>query len=394
MLPFIRSDLAQFTAYTPNPGEQDNSATADTTTPLLWDRLDTNETPLDLPEALKQDLARTYRQIIEANRYPDGSHAALKNAIAAYVNESAANCQPTPERLPSFTAASISVGNGSDELIRSLLMATCLGGEGAILVAQPTFSMYGILARTLGIPAIAVGRSAENFEIDMAAANRAIKDARTPPVRAVFVVHPNSPTGNALNGCELAWLRSLPSEILVVIDEAYFEFSGTSVVGELQQRPNWIVLRTFSKAFRLAAHRVGYAIGHPELIATLEKVRLPYNLPAFSQAAAQLALLEREQLLVSVPTILAERQALYAHLSQQPGLQVWPSAANFLHVRLRLPEANEATNDEMLGQICQALKTKGTLIRHTGGGLRITVGTAEENARTRERLAEALARMG
>ena len=123
-------------------------------------------------------------------------------------------------------------------------------------------------------------------------------------------------------------------------------------------------------------------------------MRLPYNLPAFSQAAAQLALLEREQLLVSVPTILAERQALYAHLSQQPGLQVWPSAANFLHVRLRLPEANEATNDEMLGQICQALKTKGTLIRHTGGGLRITVGTAEENARTRERLAEALARMG
>lgn len=377
MLPFIRSDLAQFTAYKPHP----SSDTANSV-PTQFDRLDTNESPYDLPPELKEKLAWTYQQVIETNRYPDGGYETLKDAIAEYVNESAA--------LPvSNTAANISVGNGSDEIIRSVLIATCLGGEGSVLVATPTFSMYGILAQTLRIPVVAVGRNETNFEIDLQGAQSAIEQTQNPPIRVVFVVHPNSPTANSLTAAELAWLRSLPEHILVVIDEAYFEFSQTTLVGELSQRPNWLILRTFSKAFRLASHRVGYCIAHPEAIAILEKVRLPYNLPSFSIAAALVALQNRTLLLESIPQTLSERAKLIEILSQQPELQINASAANFIYLRLKSNSLN--SQDTVLKTFHQKLRKLGTLVRHISGGLRITVGTIEENARTVNRVQAVLA---
>ncbi|MEH2388178.1 MAG: histidinol-phosphate transaminase [Nostoc sp.] len=379
MLPFIRSDLAQFTAYKPHPSS-DTAASV----PAQFDRLDTNESPYDLPPELKEKLAWTYQQVIETNRYPDGGHETLKDAIAHYVNQSAALSL-------SNTAANISVGNGSDELIRSLLIATCLGGEGSILVANPTFSMYGILAQTLGIPVVAVGRNETNFEIDISAAQSAIAKTQNPPIRVVFVVHPNSPTANSLTAAELTWLKTLPQHILVVIDEAYFEFSETTLVGELAQHPNWVILRTFSKAFRLASLRVGYCVAHPEAIAILEKVRLPYNLPSFSIAAALVALQNRTLLLHSIPQTLSERAKLIEILSQQPELQITASAANFIYLRLKPNGFN--SQDAVLKTFHQKLRTLGTLVRHISGGLRITVGTIEENARTVNRVQAALANL-
>ncbi len=381
MLPFIRSDLAQFTAYKPHPNSA-NGKPVESSIPV--DRLDTNESPFELPVELKEKLAWTYQQTIETNRYPDGAHEALKQAIAEYVNESAA-IDPT-----ALTPANISVGNGSDELIRSLLIASCLGGEGSILVANPTFSMYGILATTLGIPVVTVGRWETNFEIDLLCAQLAIEQTQNPPIRVVFVIHPNSPTGNALTSSELEWLRSLPEQILVVIDEAYFEFSQTTVVSELLERPNWVVLRTFSKAFRLAAHRVGYAIAHPELIVALEKIRLPYNLPSFSQAAALVALQQRQLLLWSIPALLAERALITHALAQHPELQVYESAANFIYLRLKDTDSKERAND-LLSSLSQQLKSAGTLVRQISGGLRITVGSPDENLRTLNRLQATLA---
>jgi histidinol-phosphate aminotransferase len=385
MLPFIRKDLAELTAYTPHPGgasgEPAHSESA-------IDRLDTNECPYDLPEELKKKLAWTYQQLIETNRYPDGGHAALKEAIAEYVNESITIPPLGGVTLPktAITGDNISVGNGSDELIRSILIATCLGGQGSILVANPTFSMYGIIAQTLGIPVVSIQRKEENFEIDIEAAKRAIDQNQNPPVRAVFVVHPNSPTANALTPDEIEWLESLPSEILVVIDEAYFEFSQNTLADQLHQHPNWIILRTFSKAFRLASMRVGYAIAHPELAVALEKIRLPYNLPSFSQTAAELALAQRQLLLATIPETLSERAKLIAALTQHQKLQVWPSAANFIYLRVKAAEGESAEQEHK--QIMQQLKAKGSLIRHTGGGLRITVGSPEENQRTVDRIEE------
>lgn len=384
MLPFIRQDLAELAAYTPHPGGASGESAHSES---VLDRLDTNECPYDLPEELKQKLAWTYQQLIETNRYPDGGHAALKQAIAQYVNESSLNICPEGVTQPktAITADNISVGNGSDELIRSLLIATCLGGAGSILVANPTFSMYGITAKTLGIPVVSVPRQEDNFEIDINSAKRAINQNQNPPVRIVFVVHPNSPTANALTTNEIEWLSSLPEDILVVIDEAYFEFSQNTLADRLHQHPNWIILRTFSKAFRLASMRVGYAIAHPELTATLEKIRLPYNLPSFSQTAAEFALAQRQLLLAVIPEIIAERAKLIAALTHHQKLQVWPSAANFVYLRVKAAHSKSAEQEQQ--QIMQQLKQRGTLIRHTGGGLRITVGSPEENQRTVDRLA-------
>ncbi|MGB7414489.1 MAG: histidinol-phosphate transaminase [Thermosynechococcaceae cyanobacterium] len=350
MLPFIRSDLAELTAYTPHPELIDQPA----------DQLDTNECPYDLPDELKQKLAQIYQQQISANRYPDGGHQTLKQEIAAYVSEAA-----TPDQ--------ISVGNGSDELIRSLLIATCLGGQGSILVAAPTFSMYGILAQTLGIPVVTIDRQ-DDFSMDLEAAQAAIATPTAQPIRTVFVVHPNSPTGNPLTAAEVEWLKSLPEDILVVVDEAYYEFSQQTLVAEIQARANWVVLRTFSKAFRLAAHRVGYAIASPDLTRVLEKVRLPYNLTAVSLAAAELAITHRQALLQTLPEVSVERDRLYEALAQIPALQLWPSAANFIYLRAASPEAT--------AQLAQDLKGQGTSIRYTGGGLRVTIGSPEENGRT------------
>ncbi|MBD2091960.1 histidinol-phosphate transaminase [Microcoleus sp. FACHB-1515] len=372
MLPFLRSDLAQLIAYTPHPGGKSGSPESiaiDTVPGALRDRLDTNECPYDLPNDLKQKLAWQFQHELEANRYPDGAHAALKAAIAQYVTES------TQLEANAITAANISVSNGSDELIRSILIASCIGGNGAILVAQPTFSMYAITAKTLSVPVVTIDRSIQ-FEMDLTAAQRAIDATQNPPIRAVFVVHPNSPTANALTEREIDWLLSLPPEVLVVVDEAYFEFSQTSLVGSL--RSNWVILRTFSKAFRLAAQRVGYAIAHPELIAALEKVRLPYNLPSFSQIAALVTLAQRHELLTVIPTILEERSRLLSALRTLPELQVWPSDANFLFVRRK--------DESSLEDVFHALKAQGTLVRSIANGLRITVGTPEENQRTIDRL--------
>ncbi|MEB3290290.1 MAG: histidinol-phosphate transaminase [Leptolyngbya sp.] len=363
VLSFLRSDVVQLAAYQPHPGASGEAEA------LILDPLDTNECPYDLPADLKEKLAWAVQHTIAANRYPDGGHADLKASIAAYGAEAA----------PGLAAQHISVGNGSDELIRSLLIATCVGGEGSVLVANPTFSMYAILARTLGIPVVSVGRDDHTFAVDLDAAQQAIDQPAGLPVRMVFMVHPNSPTGNALTEAELAWLRQLPENILVVVDEAYFEFSQQTTVAEVLQRPNWVVLRTFSKAFRLAAFRVGYAVANPDLTAALEKVRLPYNLPSATQAAAALALAHRQELLAVIPEIQAQRDWLSTALVNQTPLQPWPSAANFIYARPTQPQ--RAMEDD-LAHWFQQLKAQGTLIRHTGGGLRITVGSPAENQRT------------
>lgn len=373
MLKFIRSDLSQLNAYKAHPGSDSAEPVA-----IQFDRLDTNESPLDLPSEIKEKLAWTYQQLIETNRYPDGGHESLKNAISQYVNESANLANSA------FTAANISVGNGSDELIRSLLIATCLGGEGSILVANPTFSMYGILAQTLGIPVVTVGRNHSNFETDLTAAKSAISQTQNPPIRVVFVVHPNSPTANSLTAAELEWLKSLPEEILVVVDEAYFEFSQRTLAGELLQHPNWIILRTFSKAFRLAAMRVGYCIAHPNAIAILEKVRLPYNLPSFSITSALMALENRQLLLESIPQTLSERTKMITVLSSHPNLEITPSTTNFIYLRVKTDDSHSLAT--FLTKINQKLRSQGTLIRLLPSGLRITIGTPAENTRTLERI--------
>jgi len=351
MLSLIRPDLAELSAYKVDGGSEHPSP----------DKLDANEVSIDLPDWFKAKLGAITQLEIQSNRYPDGEYASLKKLVADYVGFN-------------ITPAQISLGNGSDEIIRSLLIVACLN-RGSILVAEPTFSMYGILAKTLGIPTVKVPRSNQDFSIDLAAAQQSIDSDR---IAAVFLVHPNSPTGNSLTSAEIDWVRSIPENILVVIDEAYFEFSGITLTGELSQHPNWVILRTCSKAFRLAAYRVGYAIGHLDLILALEKVRLPYNLPTVSFVAAELAMSHHAELLANVPEILAERDRLKLEI-RNLGISVWDSDANYLYLR----SADDSS-------ISNCLKANGTIIRQTGGGLRLTIGTPEQNHRTLSRLKSCL----
>ncbi len=312
-------------------------------------KLDANESPYDLSPALKRQLAAVVSDDILSNIYPDGIYADLKRAIADYT---------------ALSPDHISLGNGSDELIRSLLLISCLG-RGGILIAEPTFSMYGILAQSLAIPVYAVQRDA-NWQMSLQQAQSVVAEKA---ISAVFVVHPNSPTGNLLSSAEIAWLKSLPQHILVVIDEAYYEFSGCSLISEIADFPNWVVLRTFSKAFRLAAYRIGYAIANPTIISALEKVRLPYNLPTISARAAQLALANRRELLAVIPEIRQQRNQLYQGL-QDWGVQAWQSSANFVFCKVGDPAT-----------VVQCMRSQGILLRHTGGGLRITIGTPEQMAK-------------
>ena len=332
------------------------------------DKLDANEYPQDLPEWFKKKLSLVWERGIHSNRYPDANHRSLKRAIAAY-----AGVRPTQ----------VSLGNGSDELIRSILIATCLENRGSILVSPPTFSMYGIVARTLGIPVVSVPRDPQTFALDIPTNKKAIAEAESTgkPVRVVFLVSPNSPTGTLLSSADLEWASSLPESIMVVVDEAYYEFSQNTVVRELNQRPNWVVLRTFSKAFRLAAHRVGYAIASEAITRIFEATRLPYNLPAISQWAAQLALESADELLADIPDIVRSRDRLRSELQQIPGVRVWPSAGNFLYIRV---------DNWDLGELQKALIDRGSGTRHTGGGLRVTVGTPQENQRYLKNLHEIL----
>ncbi len=389
-LPFLRSDLSQFVSYTTSAlGDAHASESGSDTSD--YDQLDANECPYDMPADLKQKLAWQLEHELRFNRYPTMQPQMLRSAIATYANETLPQASPAP-----ITAEHISIGNGSDEILRSLMLATCLNGEGSVLIASPTFSMYAILAQALGIAVVDAGRNPETFEIDLTAAQAAIDTPKPnqPPVRTVFVVHPNSPTANALTAAEIDWLRSLPERVLVVIDEAYYEFSRHTLAAEVLQRPNWVITRTFSKAFRLAAHRVGYSIASPEITAVLENLRLPYNLPSLSQAAASVAMQNREALLAVVPEILAERDRLEAALRTLPQLKLYPSQANFCFAQLQNQSPPEKTSQSdrqtALAQILRALQQQGTMLRHTGGGLRISIGTPAENQRTIARLKQAL----
>ncbi len=355
---FIREDLLNLSAYIPTPISKNQQQLT---------RLDANESPYNLPQELKTKLALFYDQKIETNRYPDGGHFRLKILITGYVNESV--------NIPNFiNYSNISVGNGSDELIRSILIATCLNNRGSILVANPTFSMYGILAQSLGIVTHTINRNEYNFSWNLEIANKVISDSNNPPIKVVFVVHPNSPTANCLTPTEIQWLKNLPSDILVVIDEAYYEFSQQTLVSELPDHPNWLILRTFSKAFRLAAHRVGYAIAHGDVVKVLEKIRLPYNLPTFSQLAAELVLENRDIILPAVKEVMTEKERVYKALVKNPLFKVWHSDTNFIYLR----SANNPSRENHNGIMTQ-LKQENIIIRHTGGGLRISIGTLREN---------------
>ena len=318
-------------------------------------KINQNENPYELPVELKQ---RVIEQALARpwSRYPDFDPRELLEALA---------------RFARWRADGILAGNGSNELIEALLMVT-VGSGTAVVIPEPTFSLYALLTEMLGGHAARVPLAA-GLEYDVGAL---IDAQRRHHASVVIVCSPNNPTGGVLSPEDVARLCR-ECDALVVVDEAYHEFSGQSVVPLLHDHPNLVVLRTFSKAMAMAGLRVGYLLASPELVREVNKARLPYNLNFFSQAAALAVLADPAPVEASVARLVRAREDLFTALGAIGGVRAYRSRANFILFALegRVP-----------ADVFRELYEGGVLVRDVSAAaglsacLRVTVGTGEENA--------------
>ncbi|WP_296372798.1 MULTISPECIES: histidinol-phosphate transaminase [unclassified Pseudonocardia] len=321
-------------------------------------RLNTNENPYPPPPELVEDVTAAVREVAaELHRYPDRDAVALRTDLAAY--------------LTSVTGVVLSernvwAANGSNEVLQQILQA--FGGPGRTALGfEPSYSMHPIIAggtRTEWLPA----PRRDDFSLDVDAAAALLRE-RAPDV--TFVTSPNNPTGQSLPAADVAVLVEAAPGI-VVVDEAYAEFSGEpSAISLLATHGHkLIVSRTMSKAFAFAGGRLGYLAAAPAVVDALQLVRLPYHLSVLTQAAARAALRHADATLGSVARLRSERDRVVATLVAA-GYDVVPSDANFVLFG-QFPDAPRAW---------RSFLDRGVLIRDVGipRRLRVTVGTPEEN---------------
>jgi histidinol-phosphate aminotransferase len=319
-------------------------------------KLDAMENPYSWPDSLKAAWLERLRAI-DVNRYPDPAAETLKARLREAL------------RIP--VTAALMLGNGSDELIQIIVQALALPGA-CVMAPVPTFVMYRQIAQAFGLKFVGVPLGAD-FALDRAATIDAI--ARERPA-VVFISYPNNPTGNLfdVHAIEAVIEAALG---LVVLDEAYHAFAQASFMDRLDKYPNLLVLRTLSKQ-GLAGLRLGLLAGARPWIEELDKIRLPYNVNSLTQASVEFALAHREVFDVQCREICRERESLHRALSQVEGIEVWPSATNFLLFRVSGGRTARSVYDSLRRDriLIKNLDTPGAL----GGCLRVTVGTPAENA--------------
>jgi histidinol-phosphate aminotransferase len=319
-------------------------------------KLDAMENPYSWPQELR-DLWLQRMRSAEINRYPDPQAAAVKVALRAAMG------------IP--REAELLLGNGSDELIQMIAM-TVAGPARAILSVDPGFVMYRMIATFTGLDYIGIPLRPEDFSLDAAALLSAV-EAHQPAV--TFLAYPNNPTGNLFSEADL--LRVVERATgLVVIDEAYAPFTDASMLKFLGRYDNLLVMRTLSK-MGLAGLRLGLLAGPGEWLREIDKTRLPYNINVLTQISAEFALEYQELFEQQTRTIRQQRAHLFQRLRRIGGLQVFPSEANFILVRMPAGRA---------GRIHAELRERGVLVKNLDGAhpsladcLRITVGTPAEN---------------
>ena len=327
-------------------------------------KLASNENPRGPSPAVRAAIAAATDSL---SRYPDGNGFALKAALA--------------QRL-GVGAESIVLGNGSNDILELVTQAFLKPGDAAVY-SRHAFAVYPLATQARGAHGIEV--AAHDFGHDLAAMRRAIT-ART---RIVFVANPNNPTGTWIAPDALeSFIASVPPDVLVVLDVAYNEYLEPERVAPsphwVGRYPQLVVSRTFSKAYGLAALRVGYGIMHPRVADMLNRVRQPFNVNALAQAAALAALADTDYVAQSRAINREGMQALEAGF-RALGLSWVPSHANFLLVRV-----GDA------GRVYQQLLRRGVIVRPVANyglpeWLRVTVGLPEENRRFLAALAAALA---
>ncbi|MFT4971647.1 MAG: histidinol-phosphate aminotransferase, partial [Saprospiraceae bacterium] len=295
------------------------------------------------------------------NRYPDSHQKELKSALSDLKNVPTKN---------------IFIGNGSDEIIDLLFRVFCNPGQDKALTFLPTYGMYDVSAGINDVELLTISLD-ENFQIDV---EKTAPFLEKEEIKLIFICSPNNPTGNVLNAENIRFLLDNFSGI-VVIDEAYIDFSETtSWVEMIEKHPNLVVSQTFSKAWGLAAARVGVAYAKEEIIYYLNKVKPPYNVSQLNQAAALKALKNREQFEQNVVIILKEKQRLIDAFSKMKSVKkIYPSDANFILIEVEnAPDLYEKLVVEKV-----IVRNRHSLVKNA---LRITVGTAEENEKLIETL--------
>ena len=320
--------------------------------------LDANENSLGSP------LPKWY------NRYPDPHQQQVKAALS---------------QIKGIDAKHIFLGNGSDECIDILFRSFCEPGKDNVVICPPTYGMYEVSANINDVE-VRKAPLLPDFQLNLAHLEQ-LTDANT---KIIWLCSPNNPTGNALNRTDIETVLNNFSGI-VVIDEAYINFSRQkSVVQELTEYPNLVVLQTLSKAWGLAALRLGMAFASEEIIEVMNKVKPPYNINQATQDLVLKALEEVGQVNDMIKELVAMREALKEVFEQMPTVEtVYPSDANFLLVKIA--EARK---------VYEFLLTKGIVLRDRSNVqlcedcLRITIGTEKENTILVDALAEWLATKG
>ena len=317
-------------------------------------KVNQNENPWDAPVRIKEEVLRRFTER-KWSRYPEFVPAALHERLAAFAG---------------WKSDGVLAGNGSNELIQASLMVTMAPGK-RVLISEPTFLLYDQIATVLGGEVESVPLTS-SLQYDSEALLKAVED-RQPDV--IIICSPNNPTGCVIDDDALRALLKA-SRGLVIVDEAYHEFSEHTVVPLLHEHENLIVLRTFSKAMAFAALRLGYLLASPKLVSEIHKAVLPYSVNLFAQIAAEVAMEHYDsELRPLVNQIIAERERLFGQLSSVEGLTPVASKGNFMVVKSAIDPR----------RIFTALLEHDILVRDVSGYpmlrdyFRFSFGTPEEN---------------
>ena len=351
----IREEIQALSAYHVPPAED-----------LI--KLDAMENPYPLPDEI-QSLWLAVLAKAEINRYPDPAAQKLSKKIKQVM------CVAEKQR--------IILGNGSDELIQIMAMAVAKPGR-SILAPEPSFVMYKMIATFVGMNYIGVPLN-DDFSLDIEVMLSAIK---THQPSLIFLAYPNNPSGNCFNESEIESILNT-AEGLVVLDEAYHPFSNHSFMPRLGEFENLLVMRTVSK-MGMAGLRLGMLAGAEKWITEFDKIRLPYNINVLTQLSVEFALEHNDVFEQQAQLICQQREVLLVALAAMDNIQVYPSQANFILIRLLSADAND---------VFECLKKQGILIKnlHPAGALlqqclRLTVGTPAQNEACLAALKECLSR--
>lgn len=316
-------------------------------------KLDANESPWDMPKDLKEKLAEKIIRDINLNLYPDSNSDSLRKALGNFFDIKDNN---------------IILGSGSDELI-NIIITAFVDKNDYVLVPNPSFSMYEIFTKIAGGIPLKIPLT-KSFKYNL---NDFIEAIEKYEPKLVFLCNPNNPTGSMIGVDDIREFAKKFNGILV-IDEAYIEFSGGSMLDYIEELENVIILRTFSKAFGIAGLRIGYGIASKHLIKQINNVKPPYNLNSISQAAAILILENYDIFADRIKLIKTERDYLYEKLKSIDEIDVYRSEANFLLIRTPYSQ-----------QIWAYLLDRGFLVRNYSPEnelaeyLRISVGDKQTN---------------